>query len=333
MRIAYIIEESYCLTPFNGIRVQADTWASELERQGHTVARVSPWEQYDWASFDVIHLFGPLALIHNLTSELHPVCDRIALSPIIDTVRSVRRYGLASRLGMPQLFLTSRNFDMRRSRPYVSKWFARSEFEKSYITGSYGVAESDVEIIPLSFRTLPAETYPAKEPFCLHVSKLTDSRKNVMRLIQAAIKYRFQLTLAGNISCQEEFAPMKSLIDDHDNITYLGRVSDDELRDLYSRAKVFALPSVNEGVGMVALEAAALGCDIVITDIGGPKEYYGDRAFKVNPYDTDAIGKAIMEALAATDKQPALMEFVKSSYNLETCVGRLAQCYEQMCSK
>ena len=49
------------------------------------------------------------------------------------------------------------------------------------------------------------------------------------------------------------------MIGDSTNIEILGFVSDDELISLYNRAKVFALPSINEGVGLVALEAAVHG--------------------------------------------------------------------------
>lgn len=46
-----------------------------------------------------------------------------------------------------------------------------------------------------------------------------------------------------------------------------------------------------EGVGIVAVDAAIYGCEIVITNIGGPKEYYDNMAYTVNPYNIDDIGK------------------------------------------
>lgn len=76
------------------------------------------------------------------------------------------------------------------------------------------------------------------------------------------------------------------------------------------QSKSFALPSTNEGVGIVALEAAAMGCDIVITKLGGPKEYYSNMATVINPYNVDEIGKAICKALDTKSFQPNLAEYI-----------------------
>lgn len=64
-----------------------------------------------------------------------------------------------------------------------------------------------------------------------------------------------------------------------------------------SMLKFLLCRSLQEGVGMVALEAAAYGCEIVLTNYGAPKEYYGGRAILVNPMNVDEIGEAIMTAM------------------------------------
>ena len=115
------------------------------------------------------------------------------------------------------------------------------------------------------------------------------------------------------------------------NIEVLGFVSDEELISLYNRAKVFALPSLNEGVGLVALEAAIHGCNIVITNLGGPKEYYEKgTAQLVNPYDVDDIGQAIMRALHDNTSQPQLRNDLSSKYNVSACVDKLLTYYQSI---
>ena len=100
---------------------------------------------------------------------------------------------------------------------------------------------------------------------------------------------------------------------------------------LYNKAKVFALPSLNEGVGLVALEAAVCGCNIVITNLGGPKEYYPDElAYKVNPYDIDDIGKSIIKALIDNHSQPQLRNHIISHYNNTTSIELLEKYYMQI---
>jgi len=122
---------------------------------------------------------------------------------------------------------------------------------------------------------------------------------------------------------------LKSLIDDAPNIELKGFVSDTELYSLYNRAKVFALPSLNEGVGLVALEAAVHGCNIVITRLGGPKEYYTEgTVWLVDPYNIDDIGVSINLALRVDHLQPKLRDDIKRRYSVENCVDLLIEQYD-----
>jgi len=137
--------------------------------------------------------------------------------------------------------------------------------------------------------------------------------------------------LAGDTGNEESIAKLKSQIGKPENIEIKGFVPDAELESLYSRAKVFALPSISEGVGLVALEAAVHECNIVITNLGGPKEYYPDGlAYKVNPYDVDDIGRSIVAALENNEQQPALKEHIMKEYNLSRCVDLLVESYEKV---
>ena len=163
---------------------------------------------------------------------------------------------------------------------------------------------------------------------------MTQPRKNVPRLIEAAKKYGFILKLVGNKGNAESEANLRSLIGDANNIEMLGFVSDEELNSLYNRAKVFALPSINEGVGLAALEAAICGCNIVITKLGGPKEYYEKGSAElVNPYDVDDIGQAVLRALKNNYSQPQLRNTLTNKYNVSTCVDKLVAYYQQLSNK
>src|SRR5690606_27226277 len=113
----------------------------------------------------------------------------------------------------------------------------------------------------------------------------------------------FRLVLAGSTGSEEEFRPIKEEIGDATNIEVLGFISEETKLDLYSKAKVFALPSLWEGVGIVALDAAVFGCKIVITKNGGPKEYYNGMAEVVDPLDIDSIGTSILKLLNENGNQ------------------------------
>ena len=163
--------------------------------------------------------------------------------------------------------LYSQNYALRQLKPNIKLFLARTQYEAEYLRRGYGIEEDKISIVPLSFREIQSDTSVKKERFCLFAGTMTQPRKNVPRLIEAAKKYHFPLKLVGNKGNAESEAHLRALIGDAANIEIIGFVSDEELASLYNRAKVFALPSLNEGVGLVAMEAAICGCNIVITNL------------------------------------------------------------------
>lgn len=333
MKIAFIINQEIIPTsPFNGIRQQALIWKEAIEKKGHEVDLLTPWEFTELSSYDIVHVFGKdsvLKLLPNISKKN----KNLVLSPIIDAQCSTFKYKLASYVGFDKLRLYSDLYLLRKYAKYVGLYLARTKYESAFLTKGFNISDDKVDIVPLSYRVLPADkndsTATAKEKICLHVSTFTQPRKNVMRLIEAAIKYQFRLVLAGDPGSESDFQPFKDIIDSNENITWEGIVSDNELIELYKKAKVFALPSIYEGVGMVALEAAVYGAEIVITNMGGPKEYYGNLAAIVNPYSVDDIGKAVINLMKKTTPSE-IQEHVISRYNLSKNVDSLLESYQKI---
>ena len=119
--------------------------------------------------------------------------------------------------------------------------------------------------------------------------------------------------LCGLLRSKEEEQTLADWMRGKPNVSYLGYVTKERMIELYSKAKIFALPSTYEGVGIVALDAATMGCDIVITKLGGPKEYYSGKALEVNPYDTDEIGTAVKSFIDGKSFQPQLSKMIKET--------------------
>lgn len=318
----------------DGSKMQAEIWAKELERKGHTVDRINPWEHYNWKNYDVVHVFGFGLWNYDMIHWGSGINPNFVFSPIIDTNTPMWKYKLATHFGCKKLRLFSQNYALRQLKQDIKLFFARTKYEADYLRQGYGISEDKIAIVPLSYREINYNPSIEKEPFCLFTGTMTQPRKNVPRLIEAARKYGFNLKLVGNKGNAESEAKLRSLIGDANNIEILGFVSDKELNSLYNRAKVFALPSINEGVGLAALEAAICGCNIVITKLGGPKEYYEkETAELVNPYDVDDIGQAVLRALENHHAQPQLRNTLINKYNVSTCVDKLVAYYQQLSNK
>lgn len=292
MKIAFY-DIGYRLTNGNGVVSQAFTWKKGLEELGHEVTLCNGWDYYPLEKYDAIQIFGFNENIADFVIALSKKNQNIFIAPILDPDYGILRAKLMSLYGSHRFRLSSRYSSLRDCRKWVKGILVRSEFEKSYMVGAYNFKPELCHVVRLPSGITSQFPFHGKEDFCLHISLLCDARKNVKRLVDASVKYEFPLVLAGGLRNEKEKQTLTEWMKEKSNIRYLGWITEEQKRNLYKRARVFALPSINEGVGIVALEAACYGADVVITNLGGPKEYYGNYAIKVNPYSVDDIGLGV----------------------------------------
>ncbi|NKI32019.1 glycosyltransferase [Croceivirga thetidis] len=327
MNIAFVLVPSAVISgSSNGIRSQAITWKNNLELRGHTITEINDWGNYSWEKFDVIHIFGTGMWLYPFVNALRSKNENIIISPIIDSVANPFFYKLSTYLGSSKLRLWSPTFTLKKTLPLTKGAFVRSSYEANYLNTN----PEKISTVPLGIGLVPDQPIDLvhKKPFCLHISSLHHERKNVLRLVQASKKFNFDLVLAGNAGSEKQFSKIRKEINGAKNIKVLGFISEEKKIELYREAKVFALPSLNEGVGIVALDAAVMGCEIVLTNIGGPKEYYEGMAELVDPYNVDSIGGAIVRILEGKTKyQPNLRNFVMKNYSQEAIAKKLEEKY------
>jgi phosphatidylinositol alpha-mannosyltransferase len=87
----------------------------------------------------------------------------------------------------------------------------------------------------------------------------------------------------------------------------LGRVSADELADLYRRAWVFSLPSTYEGFGIPYIEAMASGTPIVATPNAGAVEVTAGGRFGLL-VDESELGGAVQRLVESPDERQRMAE-------------------------
>lgn len=334
MNIAYVLyPEAVISGNSNGIKSQAKSWIKGLIGLGHNVVEINPWGNYNWSNFDIIHVFGTGLWVESFIRNLSNKNNNIVLSPIIDTLQSPFKYKISTLLGLKKIRLWSPTYTLKKALPFTKGVFVRSNYESLFLEKSMSFSKEKIYKIMLPYEIESDESSEfIKEDFCLHISSIYQERKNVIRLIKAAKKYKFKLVLAGAKGNNKQFKKIEDEIGDCDNISVLGFISYEKMIDLFKRAKVFALPSISEGVGIVALNAASLGCDIVITNIGGPKEYYGNLVESVNPFDVDEIGVSVKKFLNGASNQPMLKQIIKSNYSNNKIAKDLERSYTNILS-
>lgn len=262
--------------------------------------------------FDIVHSNGPIDL---------SLSRRVISSPRVITLHHLTRTTL--RALEPSLLSRVKNlrgeigiapliepFCIRRA----DRIAADSEFTKRDIVETYGIPETSVEIIYLGVHS-EEYTFTEEEkskvrialgvnlqPMILFVGKLAP-RKGVDILLRALPqvlrKMEVKLVLIGS-GDQRDYRKLAQALGISDKLCFLGRVSDDTLRLLYSSCNLFVLPSRLEGFGAVIVEAMAAGKPVVATAVGSIPEIIesGENGILVESANEGELASAIVKVLS-----------------------------------
>lgn len=123
-----------------------------------------------------------------------------------------------------------------------------------------------------------------------------EPRKNQLMLVNALRDSGLPIVLIGH-NAHPEYADLIRRFGGP-GVIMIDRLepNSDMLRSAIAGARVFVLPSWVEGAPLTALEAAATGANMVLSDRSGEHEYIGDRARYCDPSCSDSIREAVLEA-------------------------------------
>ena len=176
-----------------------------------------------------------------------------------------------------------------------------SHFTASQVEQLLKVDRGRIRVIAHGVRRLSAPaSQPARDRMILFVGAL-QRRKNIARLVEAFEQAApdWQLVLAGarGFGAEEILARIQAS-SRRTGIQVLGYVPDARLENLYSRASVFAFPSLDEGFGMPVLDAMAHGVPVLTSNASALPEVSGDAALLVDPTDVASIAGGLRQLTA-----------------------------------
>lgn len=111
------------------------------------------------------------------------------------------------------------------------------------------------------------------------------------------------------------------------NISFLGKINEEKLHRLYSKAKTFLYLSLYEGFGFPILEAQAAGCPVITSNTSSMPEIAGNSAILVNPQNKDEIIEAIKRVLYDPKLSKRLITLGKKNvlrFSWERCARQYA---------
>lgn len=141
------------------------------------------------------------------------------------------------------------------------------------------------------------------------------------------------LLVGGTGEEQDALARQAQNLGIADHVTFVGPVQDP--RDFYRRLDLFVLPSLDEGFGLVVLEAMAMGLTVIGTRVGGIPEIlaHGCNGLLVDPGDSGAIASGIRTLWGDSDLRMRLADGARQTalnFDIARTAAQLQAEYERL---
>ncbi|MBE9061254.1 glycosyltransferase family 1 protein [cf. Phormidesmis sp. LEGE 11477] len=200
---------------------------------------------------------------------------------------------------------------------------------------------SQFTVLPLDRRQRVRQNYEADtKAFCLLNIGSNNARKNISAILSAVeiakdagVPVRFWKAGADFTGEQKQFIGDRNL---QNEVSYLGKLNETELIELYNAADCLTAPSLYEGFGLTILEAMACGTPVITANINAMPEVAGEAALLVNPTSIEEIAQAIQKLY----NQPELANILVDkglarvkNFTWEKTAEQVAQVYEQVLSQ
>ncbi|MES2656016.1 MAG: glycosyltransferase family 4 protein [Bacteroidota bacterium] len=339
-----------------GDTIQVDATAKYLRLLGVTIDIKLSTDVIDYAAYQLIHFFNIIdpedILGHVLKSNKPYVVSTIYVdyseydknhrqglvgllakwipTASIEYLKTLAKYILkGEKVSTPYFFVKGHKNSIQYILKHAKCLLPNSLSEYKRLARDFG-SEYPFEVIPnaIDKSIFVADNNTERENLVLCVARL-EGRKNQLNLIKALSNTNIQLLLIGKESTNQKGYVNQCRLIAGNNVTFLPFVSQSELLKYYKKAKVHVLPSWFETTGLSSLEAAAMGCNIVVADKGDVREYFGDLAYYCEPDKPESIAAAVNAALNnPVSKQ--LQEKVCTAYTWEKAAEQTLKAYKRV---
>lgn len=183
----------------------------------------------------------------------------------------------------------------------------------------------------------------ADEAIIFTVTRLV-YEKGVHRLVEAAPRIfaefpKARILIAGRGPEAENLARQAHDMGVADRVNFLGFISDEERNCFYQVADCAIFPSLYEPFGIVALEAMALRCPVVVSDVGGLAEIvkHTENGITIYPDNAESVAWGILQMLQYPDSAKKRVEnayhYVEQIFNWPRIARLTRAVYRRTMSK
>jgi len=242
-------------------------------------------------------------------------------APLIVSLKGVIADELKNERGLTRALLSIQARWERRNTERADLVVASSRYSCEVARREYGVPEHKLAVVPEPIdlaewnrRFAAARRLPRSGPGILCVARMYP-RKHIVDLLEAAALMRGRIPdvsvrIVGRGPEWEPVVRLHGTLGLGGTVALLGDVSREQLADEYVNADLFCLPSVQEGFGIVFLEAMAAGLPVVACRAAAIPEVVEDgvTGVLVAPRDPEALSDAMQGLLASPERRRAMSE-------------------------
>ena len=242
---------------------------AEMWRMSRGISR----GRFDAVLFPSPHTYVPalgtteLLVVHDVTGERYP-------DLVFENAAAARRWRWKMRLAIG------------RARRLLTV----SQHSAGGLAEIYGVDPAKISVAPEAPDPVffePVRPYPRKTPYVLFVGGLSP-HKNLGVLLEALVRVPgMDLILAGpfknDLFHSGDLTATIQRLGLVDRVESVSDPDDADLRDLYGGALALVLPSFDEGFGLPAVEAAAVGTPVILSQTTAATEFLGDASLIFDP--------------------------------------------------
>jgi glycosyltransferase involved in cell wall biosynthesis len=331
--------------------------ARHLEQLGVGVDIRLTHENIDYRKYDLLHFFNiirpadilchvrnshkpfvvsPLLIDYSAYDKHHRkgfsgFLFRLLPTDTIEYVKTLGRYLLGrDKLMSKAYFWKGQQRSVKEVLGGASLVFPNSKMESEKLEKVYNPPAGCVPVPNgLDAELFNADGYMKKDKNLVLCVARIEGIKNQLNLIKALNNTRWRLLIIGDAAPGQRAYYRECRRQAASNVEFIGHIPQKELVQYYRRAQVHILPSWFETCGLSSLEAAAMGCNIVITDRGYVREYFEDYAFYCEPGSPASICRAVQEA-ALAPFPTMLQNKILTNYTWDRAAARLARAYDQI---
>lgn len=158
-------------------------------------------------------------------------------------------------------------------------------------------------LIPVD-KCLFKEAFGIDNPFILNVANI-EPRKNQLEFICALQEERPDLLFVIAGAIRDQSYADECIRVGGDSIRIVGSLpyASELLRSAMFGCEFFAMPSLLETPSIAAIEAAALGAKVLLTQVGSTKEYFGDSVTYIDPTSQTSMRHGILQAITSSPEK------------------------------